>query len=48
MGIFEDKLSQLEARLLQDLSWLELPAKRWVIERTHNGSPVVGRASSCI
>ena len=41
MGPFEDKLSELEARLLQDLAWLELPAKRWVIERTHNGSPVL-------
>ena len=41
MGTFEDKLSQLEARLRQDLSWLELPAKSWVIERTHNGFPVL-------
>jgi FAD-dependent urate hydroxylase len=41
MGPTEDKLSELEARLLQDLAWLELPAKRWVIERLHNGSPVL-------
>jgi hypothetical protein len=27
MGPTEDKLSELEARLLQDLAWLELPAK---------------------
>jgi len=32
MGPFEHKLCELEARLLQDLAWLELPAKRWVIE----------------
>ena len=41
MGPTEEKLSELEARLLQDLAWLELPAKRWVIERLHNGSPVL-------
>jgi cation diffusion facilitator CzcD-associated flavoprotein CzcO len=41
MSSFEEKLSQLEARLLQDLAWLELPAKRWVIERMHNDRPVL-------
>ena len=41
MGPTEEKLSELEARLLQDLTWLELPAKHWVIERMHNGSPVL-------
>ncbi|VVE05704.1 FAD-dependent oxidoreductase [Pandoraea capi] len=34
-------LPALEARLRQDLAWLELPARRWVPERTHNGQPVL-------
>ena len=37
----EDNLNKLEARLREDLAWLELPAKRWVIEHTHNGLPVL-------
>lgn len=34
-------LPALEARLRQDLAWLELPAKRWVVERTQNGKPLL-------
>jgi FAD-dependent urate hydroxylase len=34
-------LAALEARLQQDLAWLELPAKRWVIERAQDGHPVL-------
>ena len=34
-------LATLEARLRQDLAWLELPAKRWVIERAQDGHPVL-------
>ncbi|ALS60641.1 flavin-containing monooxygenase [Pandoraea norimbergensis] len=34
-------LTALETRLRQDLAWLELPAKRWVPARTHNGQPVL-------
>ena len=41
MSVFENKLSELEERLRQDLAWLELPAKRWVVERLHNGLPVL-------
>ena len=41
MGPFDDKLSGLEERLLQDLAWLELPAKRWVIEQTYHDMPVL-------
>jgi cation diffusion facilitator CzcD-associated flavoprotein CzcO len=33
-------LNALEARLRQDLAWLELPAKPWVPSRTHRGEPV--------
>ncbi|MBB1635558.1 NAD(P)-binding domain-containing protein [Cupriavidus sp. UME77] len=34
-------LAALEARLRQDLSWLELPAKSWTVARTHDGEPVL-------
>nr|WP_218883554.1 NAD(P)/FAD-dependent oxidoreductase [Burkholderia guangdongensis] len=34
-------LAALEARLRQDLAWLELPAKSWVPPRTHDGRPVI-------
>jgi cation diffusion facilitator CzcD-associated flavoprotein CzcO len=34
-------LTALEARLRQDLSWLELPAKQWVPVREHAGKPVL-------
>lgn len=34
-------LPALEARLRQDLAWLELPAKRWVPPRQHEGQPVI-------
>lgn len=33
-------LSALEARLRQDLAWLELPSKPWVISRDHDGVPM--------
>ncbi|WP_270934686.1 NAD(P)-binding domain-containing protein [Falsiroseomonas oryzae] len=33
-------LDALEARLRQDLAWLELPAKSWVPPRMHRGEPV--------
>ena len=33
-------LEMLEARLRQDLGWLELPAKPWVPRRDHRGQPV--------
>lgn len=33
-------LAALEARLRQDLAWLELPAKPWVPPRSHQGRPV--------
>lgn len=36
-----DGLSALEARLRQDLAWLELPAKRWVPQQTRDGLPVL-------
>ncbi|OZI53685.1 flavin-containing monooxygenase [Bordetella genomosp. 5] len=34
-------LPALEARLRQDLAWLELPAKPWVPARTHDGQDVL-------
>ncbi|WP_159716219.1 NAD(P)-binding domain-containing protein [Geminicoccus flavidas] len=34
-------LAALEARLRQDLAWLELPAKPWVPPRIHGGQPVL-------
>ncbi|MEO8249974.1 MAG: NAD(P)/FAD-dependent oxidoreductase [Burkholderiales bacterium] len=34
-------LVALEARLTQDLAWLELPSKRWGIPRLHEGAPVL-------
>ena len=34
-------LAALEARLRQDLSWLGLPARRWVPPRTVGGEPVL-------
>jgi len=37
----EQGLAALEARLRQDLAWLELPAKRWVPPRTVEGQAVL-------
>lgn len=34
-------LDALEARLKQDLAWLELPAKPWVISKTIAGTPCI-------
>lgn len=34
-------LPALEARLRQDLAWLELPPRPWVPERRHRGQPVL-------
>ena len=34
-------LDVLQARLEQDLAWLELPAKRWVVAREHEGQPII-------
>ncbi|MDP4908474.1 MAG: NAD(P)/FAD-dependent oxidoreductase [Burkholderiaceae bacterium] len=34
-------LDLLEARLRQDLSWLELPSKPWMIKKSHEGKPVI-------
>ena len=34
-------LAALEARLRQDLSWLEIPAKNWVTPRLVDGQPVL-------
>ncbi len=34
-------LTALEARLRQDLSWLELPARPWMPQRAHDGEPVL-------
>ncbi len=34
-------LAALEARLRQDLAWLELPAKAWTMPRTHQGQAVL-------
>ncbi len=36
-----DGLAMLEARLRQDLAWLELPAKPWLPERRHAGAAVL-------
>jgi FAD-dependent urate hydroxylase len=36
-----DGLAALEQRLAQDLSWLELPAKPWVIPAFENGEPIL-------
>lgn len=36
-----DGLAALEARLRQDLAWLDLPAKPWVPQRLHDGEPVL-------
>jgi cation diffusion facilitator CzcD-associated flavoprotein CzcO len=38
---FANGLDALEARLRQDLAWLELPAKSWVPRRDVDGKPVV-------
>ena len=35
-SIYPEGLTQLEIRLKQDLSWLDLPAKHWVIPRSIN------------
>jgi cation diffusion facilitator CzcD-associated flavoprotein CzcO len=34
-------LAALEARFRQDLTWLELPPKSWVIQRQHDGEPLL-------
>ena len=34
-------LDALEARLRQDLAWLELPAKRWVVPHRRDGAEVI-------
>ncbi len=34
-------LSALEERVRQDLAWLDLPAKSWMVERRHEGRPVL-------
>ncbi|KPA95026.1 NAD(P)-binding protein, partial [Pseudomonas asplenii] len=34
-------LAKLEARLRQDLDWLDLPAKPWVKPRLHDGQTVL-------
>jgi len=34
-------LDALEARLRQDLAWLELPAKPWMIQKTIDGQRVI-------
>ena len=34
-------LAALEVRLKEDLAWLELPAKRWVVERVQDGQRVL-------
>jgi cation diffusion facilitator CzcD-associated flavoprotein CzcO len=41
LSAFPDGLDALEARLRQDLAWLELPAKSWVPARTVDGKEVV-------
>ena len=41
LSAFPDGLDALEARLHQDLAWLELPAKPWVPARTVEGKEVV-------
>jgi len=34
-------LKALEARLKQDLAWLELPAKSWMIKKSFDGQPLI-------
>lgn len=34
-------LAALEARLRQDLAWLDLPASQWVKPRLNEGAPVL-------
>ncbi|MBY5816578.1 NAD(P)/FAD-dependent oxidoreductase [Rhizobium leguminosarum] len=41
LSIFPNNLEALEARLRQDLAWLELPAKSWVPPRIVDGQSVV-------
>ncbi|MDR9764118.1 NAD(P)/FAD-dependent oxidoreductase [Rhizobium redzepovicii] len=41
LSAFPEGLDALEARLRQDLAWLELPAKPWVPARTVGGKDVV-------
>jgi cation diffusion facilitator CzcD-associated flavoprotein CzcO len=36
-----DGLAALEARLRQDMAWLDLPARPWVPPRLHEGEPVL-------
>jgi len=36
-----NNLEQLQARLQQDLTWLDLPAKKWVIPFEFEGHPVL-------
>jgi heterodisulfide reductase subunit A-like polyferredoxin len=37
----QNGLDLLEARLRQDLSWLELPSKPWMIQKSHAGQSVI-------
>ena len=37
----QNGLDLLETRLRQDLSWLELPSKPWMIKKTNEGQPVI-------
>lgn len=37
----QNGLDLLEARLRQDLSWLELPSKPWMIKKSHAGQSVI-------
>ncbi len=41
LSAFPEGLDALEARLQQDLAWLELPAKSWVLPREADGQPVI-------
>ncbi len=41
LSAFPEGLDALEARLQQDLAWLELPAKSWVPPREADGQPVI-------
>ncbi|MGO8175438.1 NAD(P)-binding domain-containing protein [Rhizobium ruizarguesonis] len=41
LSMFPNNLEALEARLRQDLAWLELPAKSWVPPRIVDGQSVV-------
>ncbi|MGO7337099.1 NAD(P)-binding domain-containing protein [Rhizobium leguminosarum] len=41
LSMFPNNLEALEARLRQDLAWLELPAKSWVPPRIVSGQSVV-------